>query len=548
MNDYDFVYTKTRRQFGKPCNFGHVPCIVLNETASNAEIANEFVSVDRRERTLDSTATYSLHSVNTVTGVTNSRGQTHFEGGWPKEIDANEPQDTLKWRKRLDKDPQFISSVSSLCSSMKKLIDQNNSIDMFEEYFVGDDSGCIEPESLECTTVALFKDKSCRQVSRISWHPEGGSKFIASYSLLKFQRMDDPNFDKVSYIWDIHHPNVPIVELCPIAPLITTQYYHRNADLVAGGNSVGRVEFFDLRVSSKSQMHSSYQVSHSDPIFDLVWLNSKTHSELVTTSPDGKVLWWDTRNLSQTTCSADGGGTCLDWQQEAGPSKYLAGSETGHCACLNKKPGKPVETLSTSSVPHFGPVVAIKRNLFHSKYFLSVGDSSVKIWLEELKAPLVQTEMAQSPLLCGGWSSLRAGMFFAGRFDGCVNFYDYSTCGLSVACCQKIGPNPITSCAANANGLFAAGDGRGVVTLLKLCDELGKGGNTEKNLVGSILEREQRRERNLIDTLKKLLLGKTDKKRQGTQINQDEYLAFEREWLDQHGFDSNTPLTINASV
>jgi hypothetical protein len=74
------------------------------------------------------------------------------------------------------------------------------------------------------------------------------------------------------------------------------------------------------------------EVSHYDPVSDLVWLTSKHGSEFLTTSTDGKMLWWDTRNLNgpaetfQLTEGAIGaegkervvGGTCIEYFPEAG--------------------------------------------------------------------------------------------------------------------------------------------------------------------------------------------------------------------------------------
>ena len=47
---------------------------------------------------------FSEHSVNTARVKTHARVMTHVEGGWPKEIDYSEAQDTLKYRKRLEKE------------------------------------------------------------------------------------------------------------------------------------------------------------------------------------------------------------------------------------------------------------------------------------------------------------------------------------------------------------------------------------------------------------------------------------------------------------
>ena len=37
-------------------------------------------------------------------GILDPASTRHVEGGWPKEIDYSEAQDTLKYRKRLEKD------------------------------------------------------------------------------------------------------------------------------------------------------------------------------------------------------------------------------------------------------------------------------------------------------------------------------------------------------------------------------------------------------------------------------------------------------------
>ena len=38
---------------------------------------------------------------------------------------------------------------------------------------------------------------------------------------------------------------------------------------------------------------------------------------------------------------------------------------------------------------HFGPVYSVKRNPFHPKFFLSVGDWCGKMWMEELKGAVL---------------------------------------------------------------------------------------------------------------------------------------------------------------
>ena len=67
--------------------------------------------------------------------------------------------------------------------------------------------------------------------------------------------------------------------------------------------------------------------------------------------PDGQLLFWDVRDMTTPMDSCiltDGnkespktlGGVCLEWMQEAGPTKYLIGTEHGIILSANKKPKK----------------------------------------------------------------------------------------------------------------------------------------------------------------------------------------------------------------
>jgi dynein intermediate chain 2 len=130
-------------------------------------------------------------------------------------------------------------------------------------------------------------------------------------------------------------------------------------------------------------------------------------------------------------------------------------------------------------------------------------DWSVKLWLEELRGPLTQTQFSPSLLTCGGWSPTRAGVFYACRQDGIVDFWDYHYRMNEVAYSHKVTDYKLTSASIHPQGaLMAVGDMSGTVTLIKLCQELANSVPSEKNAVGATLERESRREKNL-ESLKK---------------------------------------------
>lgn len=63
--------------------------------------------------------------------------------------------------------------------------------------------------------------------------------------------------------------------------------------------------------------------------------------------------------------------------------RFLAGTETGMVINISRKVTNSIDKLTIRFRCHVGPVIAIDRNPFATKYFLTVGDWTVKIWAEE---------------------------------------------------------------------------------------------------------------------------------------------------------------------
>ena len=55
---------------------------------------------------------------------------------------------------------------------------------------------------------------------------------------------------------------------------------------------------WDVKKGNQPAMVSPVEKSHHDPVTHFQWLFSKAGTECVTTSTDGKALWWDTRKFS----------------------------------------------------------------------------------------------------------------------------------------------------------------------------------------------------------------------------------------------------------
>ena len=150
-------------------------------------------------------------------------------------------------------------------------------------------------------------------------------------------------------------------------------------------------------------------------MYDVFWIQSKTNNQFVSVSTDGRMLWWDTRKLTEPTDELQLtdqagrllGGSSAEYNIEAGPAKYLVGTEQGVVLSMNMRKAKAaassgkdgdkkpidnsgvISVMDTGSGKHHGPIYSIQRNPLHPTNYLTVGDWSVRIWSEKNKTPIM---------------------------------------------------------------------------------------------------------------------------------------------------------------
>jgi dynein intermediate chain 2 len=356
-----------------------------------------------------------------------------------------------------------------------------------------------------------------------------------------------------SYIWNLANPNEPEITLCPPSPLCTIAFNHKNSDILVGGSYNGSLSFFDLRECNTDKKctpteSTVLEKSHHDPVYDVYWLtHAKTGDELVSTSTDGRLLWWDRKKLSEpidelvvSEVIGDNeeakvlGCTRIEYNQEPSPMKYLAGTEQGYIFLANKKPGKAVEIIQRfglNSGKHHGPIYALQRNPFAPKYFLSIGDWTAKVWSEEIKTPLMQTKYHDSYLTDGCWSPQRPGLFYLTRMDGFIDIWDFYYRQNEVAYSQKISDNPLTCISINGSRA-AIGDSEGSITLMSLCPSLYEMQPNEKEEMVKIFDREAAREKNLELAKKQADSSKKPAKGGKEELEEKKRKQLEKELLD----------------
>ena len=521
--------TDTRRRFGRDTSyFVETEVHDVEYVERDPTIFVDYVDVNPSSIELDTSVEMSVHTVNTRVIRTEVCNMTHREGGWPKDIDPDENQDVKRYRKKVEKAEVYRSDIVRVSDVVENAAQQNNTVDIYEDYFSGSRADhSSEPPSAK--GLAVFRDPCGvqRSATSIDWQPDS-NKLAVAYSVLNFQ---DPRFldDKTTlpmsaYVWDSANPNTPELELLPSSPLVSLKYNPKFPDQLVGGSYNGLVTFFDTRKGTKPIETSVIENSHHDPVYDIHWVSSKEGKLCVSVSTDGQMLWWDTRRLGEPLESLKLGtgktavtpefsdtvlgGSSLEYNNEAGATKFLVGTEQGVVLGVNtrnKKSNNGVTVYDTASGKHHGPIYSIQRNPLHTKYFLTVGDWSARVWMEDLKTPIIATRYHSAYLTGGCWSPTRPGVFYVTRDDGVLDIWDYFYRQNEVAYSHKVSDAPLTSIAVHSNGkLVAVGDSHGTVSLLEVCDSLSVPQSNEKAAIYSMFEREMRREKNLEARAKEL--------------------------------------------
>jgi len=440
-------------------------------------------------------------------------GMCHMEGGWPRDIDPTEKDQTTRFRKKVEKDDDYIRQVKALGDLVEHDIKLNYAIDIYQEYFAGEYADhSSEPPSAK--TLSVFKDPEQikRTVSNISWYPDGGKKLAVAFSMMQFQDSRMAEMSLNSYIWDVNNPNLPETQLAPPSPLVCLEYNPKDPHLLVGGSYNGLVSYFDTRKGETPVDTSIIEKSHRDPVYKIAWLHGKTPNECASTSTDGQVLWWDIRRLSEPSESLT-----LDDKNEPGrllggcsmeyatAGKFLVGTEQGKIQACQRKGKANADKLLTTYEGHCGPVYGLHRNPFYPKFFLTTGDWTVRLWNEELRSPIMTSKYFKHYMQDAMWSPTRPGVFVTTKMDGTLDVWDYFYKQNDPTLSLQVDGDGLRTVRMQEQGtLLATGSIDGSVYMLELCEGLAVMQANEKNAVMQMLERESKREKNLEARAKEL--------------------------------------------
>ncbi|XP_043284269.1 dynein intermediate chain 3, ciliary isoform X2 [Venturia canescens] len=502
------VYVKHRMQFGKWCNFEENDALEV-DIKPNASLMHEFVRIDPVTEGTQCSKSYSSHEINTTTATFKESGLHHVEGGWPKDINMHDLEQTVRYRRKIEKDELYIHTMLQLLPPMEHCILQNNACNIYEQYFQDTEPAPLVQRTYS-RTVNVYRDLAPlkRPITHLSWSPDQGTRLAVSYCNTDFKKAK--NYSPCSYIWDVENPNNPFLTLKPQCPIFTIEYSPKDSNTLVSGLMSGQVAFWDIRRGSEPVETSLIEDSHRDPCDKVLWINSKTGTEFFSASKDGQVKWWDTRKIQTPTdnlvidltkpeeqdINRAIGVSALQFEPSIG-TRFMCGLENGMVISGNRKGKTPGEKIATRFKVQYGPVISVERNPIFVKNFLTVGDWTARIWSEDCRESSIAWTPGHRDLLTGGaWSATRFSVFFLTKIDGTLDVWDLIVQQDSPVLSIKVCDEALTCMRPHEQGRLVAVAGKnGTTYLLEFSEALTINQKNDKLLLTAFLDRETRREK-----------------------------------------------------
>ena len=92
-------------------------------------------------------------------------------GGWPRDINPAELEQVARYRKKVEKDENYVRVITDLAEICEDVLRENNAIDIYEEYFDNVEDVDKSDATPRARTINLFRDPNSVKV-RILYNKE----------------------------------------------------------------------------------------------------------------------------------------------------------------------------------------------------------------------------------------------------------------------------------------------------------------------------------------------------------------------------------------
>jgi dynein intermediate chain 2 len=228
-----------------------------------------------------------------------STGVNHVEGGWPRDINRLDEEQTARYRKKQEKDEHYLTQMKTMIKSCEHAIHQNNSVNLYETYFEDMEQVDLK-EEYSSKTLNMFRDKTPRDVRKIAWCPDDPTHFTSTHC-------GEQNYyhyllgeENTLHIWDIEFPKSPLRTFDAHAQSQCFEYNPKEPPILLTGMITGQIALFDVRSNKRlPSAVSRREISHKDKVNAVTFYCSKTNMEFFSGSSSGEIFWWDLRYLEK---------------------------------------------------------------------------------------------------------------------------------------------------------------------------------------------------------------------------------------------------------
>ncbi|XP_061706639.1 dynein axonemal intermediate chain 2-like [Cydia pomonella] len=516
-----YSYIKKRRDFGKQpmfCEHGPELCDSILPNPAEQKV---FILRNPVHQAIQNTPNFSQHEINTKRAKYTTTGINHAEGGWPKDVNVVDPEATQRYRRKIEKEDEYISCVNTCCPGMEHYALQNNAIDMYQIYY--SDMASLPPvEKNSMRTVNVYRDPlRGRPISSICWQPDGQMRFAVTYVDMNFYR--NPQGSIFGFLWDVETPAEPFMNFMPPAILLDLQFNPKDSTMLAGGLVTGQVVLFDIRRGSQAVSECPPHVAHRDMVRNVLFINSKSGLEFFSGGPDGACKWWDARNMSEPTdemiidiakysfdvpnMATAFGISTMEYEFTI-PSRFMVGTDNGYVVTGNRKGKTQLDKFPVQYPAHTGSVRSLERNPYFLKNFLTVGDWRLQVWSEDCHdSPVLSTAATRHKITCATWSPTRCSLLLCTGADGVISAWDFLRSQCKPILTMYLGDDPLVKVRIHEQGsLVAVGTQKGSIFMLELSPSMTASDKNDKNLMLAIFERETKREKILEARLREIRL------------------------------------------